>query len=84
VEEPVLAEASDPTRVLAMIESFSDGELVLCTHGDVIPEVLKLIEYRGARLPRQLQWRKGSTWVLEHDGASVVRASYTPPPEKGD
>jgi 8-oxo-dGTP diphosphatase len=80
VEESMLAEASDPTRVLALIESSGDGDLVLCTHGDVIPEVLKLIEHRGVMLPRQLQWRKGSTWVIEHDGDAFVGATYTPPP----
>jgi 8-oxo-dGTP diphosphatase len=83
VVEPALAEAADPSKVLAVIESFTDGDLVLCTHGDVIPEVLKLIEYRGARLPRLLLWKKGSMWVLEHDGAAIVRAAYTPPPGKG-
>jgi 8-oxo-dGTP diphosphatase len=80
VEDPMLAEASDPTRVLKLIERFDDGDLVLCTHGDVIPEVLKVIEHRGAKLPRQLEWRKGSTWVLEREDGSVVRASYTRPP----
>jgi len=82
VEEPLLAEASDPTRLLALIASFDEGDIVLCTHGDVIPELLKLVEHRGADLPRQLQWRKGSTWVLEREGDKVVRATYTPPPTK--
>lgn len=48
-----------------------DGEaVVLCTHGDVIPEVLAALGVDdGGRCA------KGSTWVLDGDGAR-----YLPPP----
>jgi 8-oxo-dGTP diphosphatase len=48
----------------------SDADVVLCSHGDVIPEVLNALGFSAPRCA------KGSTWVL--DGR---HATYLPPPE---
>jgi hypothetical protein len=51
------------------------GTAVLCTHGDVIPDVLDTLE---------CEWddrcEKGSTWVLGADEDGRVRGRYLPPP----
>ena len=54
-----LAEGSPASRVLGVIANHEDGDMVLCTHGDVISELV------GRGRPA----RKGSVWVLdpEHD-----------------
>jgi 8-oxo-dGTP diphosphatase len=57
------------------------GDSVLCTHGDIVPEVLRRIARDGATLPDELRWAKGSTWILETDGDNVVKATYVPPPD---
>lgn len=48
------------------------GTAVLCTHGDVVPEVLDAlgVDWGG-------RCQKGSTWVLDDGGA---RGRYLPPP----
>jgi phosphohistidine phosphatase SixA len=57
------------------------GDSVLCTHGDVVPEVLRRAARDGARLPEELRWAKGSTWALETDGEKITEGRYLPPPE---
>ena len=55
------------------------GDSVLCTHGDIVPELLRRVSRDGAALPGELRWAKGSTWVLETDGSGVTKATYVPP-----
>ena len=45
-----LAEGSDPRAVVEWITSCDDPELVLCGHGDLLPEVLRLLSMRGMTL----------------------------------
>lgn len=56
------------------------GDTVLCTHGDIVPEILRRIARDGASLPNELRWAKGSTWILETDGHHFTKARYAPPP----
>ena len=53
--------------------------VVLCTHGDVIPEVLWALEAEGADLGDDGRCQKGSTWVLEQRRGGI-RGRYLPPP----
>jgi 8-oxo-dGTP diphosphatase len=79
--EPVeaLAEGSG-LEAVRLVRSLADDKVALCTHGDVIPEVLVALadEDRldlGLR-PRQA---KGSVWVLEAHGHIFARATYLAP-----
>ena len=56
------------------------GAAVLCTHGDVIPDVLVALHEDGARLGDEGRCEKGSTWVLDLDGPGRVLGRYLPPP----
>ena len=77
---PLLAEGSDPDAVAAMaIERAARGDIVLCTHGDVIPDVLRAAVAEGADLPHERKWAKGSTWVLEVADGRIVAGHYLPP-----
>ena len=49
--------------------------IVLCTHGDVIDEVLAGLADEGWSLPGKLLSAKGSTWVLHKS-----RGTYLAPP----
>lgn len=56
---------------------------VLCSHGDVIPDVLTGLARRGARLDPDGALPKGSIWVLEVRDGAVSEARYAgsgPPP----
>jgi 8-oxo-dGTP diphosphatase len=63
-----LAEGADADDVLRLASGLPDDVVVLCTHGDVIQEVL------GE------ESAKGSTWVLLLDGDELARVEYLPPP----
>jgi 8-oxo-dGTP diphosphatase len=65
---------------LALVRRFAHEKAALCTHGDVIPEILVALADEdhldlGPR-PRQA---KASVWVLEAEGGRFVRAIYLPP-----
>jgi 8-oxo-dGTP diphosphatase len=74
-DDPRLVEASRFEDVLDLLASVPE-EAALCSHGDVIPEVIAALERRGCDIDGEPDWRKGSVWTLERasDG-SFVRAT---------
>jgi 8-oxo-dGTP diphosphatase len=57
----------------------SDG-VVLCTHGEVMGEVLAvLVAEDGVRLRRRAPGLKGCTWVIEFEQGRAVKATYIAP-----
>jgi broad specificity phosphatase PhoE len=69
-------EAADLVRALVI-----DPTTVLCTHADVIPDVLDALAAEGLE-----GWspggpcKKGSTWVLEGRDGRITTARYLGPP----
>ena len=78
-----LFEGSDASAAFDLVRKNSrhKGDLVLCTHGDLIPELLRLASRDGVELVDAPRWPKGSTWAIEGDGDGFTRARYLPPPE---
>ena len=74
-----LAEAQPFAPVIELLAALPDGS-VLCSHGDVIPEVMAALERRGCRFDGEPDWRKATTWVLERDDGDIVSARCWPPP----
>src|SRR5204863_9879450 len=64
-----LAEGEPGPAALALVRGLAGAMPVLSTHGDVVALLC------GDDAPR----KKGSTWVLEVDGAAVTPARYLPP-----
>jgi 8-oxo-dGTP diphosphatase len=65
---------------LRLVRSLADRPIALCTHGDVIPEVLvALADEDRLDLGPAPHQAKGSTWVLENRRGQFVKASYIPP-----
>jgi 8-oxo-dGTP diphosphatase len=75
-----LAEGAGPYGALALVRETAQNGGVLCSHGDVIPELLARLERSGIDLGDDLRCEKGSVWALELDGEQVVSALYLPPP----
>jgi 8-oxo-dGTP diphosphatase len=73
-----LAEGHGPDA-MRLVRSLAHDKVALCTHGDVIPEVLVTLadEDRLDLGPRPRQ-AKGSVWVLETTGDLFTKASYLP------
>jgi hypothetical protein len=63
-----------------LVRSLHDSHVALCTHGDVIPEILVALADEDrldlGSAPRQA---KGSTWVLGSRNGRFVKATYLPP-----
>jgi len=77
-----LYEGGDPGFVLdlAVGASAEQGDLALCSHGDLIPEILRLATLRGAELVGQRMVEKGSVWSLSFEDGRPVSARHTPAP----
>ena len=52
---------------------------MLCSHGDVIGDLMHHLDQRGVPLDDD-RIEKGSTWVLQVEEGEVVKARYLPPP----
>ena len=80
VEEAVTLAEGSGLLALDLVRQLAHDKVALCTHGDVIPEILVALADEdhldlGPR-PRQA---KGSVWVLEAEDHRFVKASYLPP-----
>lgn len=65
-----LAEGSGPGALLALLREVADETPVLCSHGDVIHDLVGW-DRKAA---------KASTWILEPDGDHFASAVYLAPP----
>jgi 8-oxo-dGTP diphosphatase len=74
-----LAEGADVDRCIAMVLGASDRTLVLCSHGDLIPKVIRRLVAKGMRTSAPNLSQKGSAWVLEVADGEAVSADYQPP-----
>lgn len=65
----ILAEAQPFEPVLALFDVLPENS-VLCSHGDLIPDVMQALVRRGLVIHGQEFWNKGSVWILDRiDGA---------------
>lgn len=53
----------------------------VCSHGDVIPELLRILKATTARIKDPFIWPKASTWAVTWDGECWSKARYIAPPE---
>jgi 8-oxo-dGTP diphosphatase len=58
----------------------ADGPAPLCTHGDIVQNVLDDLQRRSVPLEGPLELRKGSTWVLDFADGEIARGRYIAPP----
>ena len=66
-------------QAVALLLSRDLGDAVLCSHGELIGELLGWLRDGGAPIAEDAEWPKGSTWVLRPDGDRVAEATYLPP-----
>ncbi len=76
--EPRLWEGASTRAARDLLDEVGD-HAVLCSHGDLIPDLLNQLIGEGMDAVGR-DCKKGSTWVLERDGSRFVRATYLPPP----
>ena len=77
--DSALEEGSDLDDLLKLLRDIGEDSAVLCSHGDVIGNLLAHLESRKVPLGGEIRFPKGSTWVLNLDGGEVTSARYLPP-----
>ena len=74
-----LAEGTPIEESWALVEEFVTTTAVLCSHGDVIPELVSRAQRRGMVVPGKSGCSKGSVWALRHwDDRTFATGLYTP------
>ncbi|HEX4902456.1 MAG TPA: phosphoglycerate mutase family protein [Acidimicrobiales bacterium] len=81
-EDPRLFEGVGRREVADLLDDVADRDVVLCSHGDVIPILLDLLVAEGARPERGMVWQKASVWVFEGSRGAWGAARYLPPPDR--
>lgn len=73
-----LTEGAKPNDLLELLrrEATVDGDLVMCSHGDLIPEVLNRLLRKGMSVSGGRGCEKGSVWELETRGRDITRGHY--------
>jgi len=79
VAHQLLAEGVDFIGTVDWMHTLADGA-VMCSHGDVIPEVIDALERRGMEVSGFRESRKGSVWVLERRNDVFTGGHAWPPP----
>ena len=76
-----LAEGSYVNGAFELLGSLAgtEGDAVLCSHGDVIPGLLWVLAQYGLDIPDLGRCKKGSIWELEVNEGRVVGATYRHP-----
>ena len=75
-----LDEGRDGDGALELAMELCDAEAVLCSHGDVIPDLLHLLATRGTAFRDPMVWPKGSTWALRWEDGRITKARFIPTP----
>jgi broad specificity phosphatase PhoE len=75
-----LAEGSVGEAIALVRANAGTGSVALCTHGDIVPEVLvALADEDHLDLGPSPRQPKGSVWILEAKKGRFVKATYLPP-----
>jgi broad specificity phosphatase PhoE len=78
VEAPELGEGQGESAV-EFVRKLA-GLVVVCTHGDVVGEILDLARRQGVDLGPHPAWPKGCAWELRSRAGKFHVARYIPPP----
>lgn len=73
-----LAEGNSGDGAMAMVIGSPSGT-VLCSHGDVLQDLVWLLAASGAPVDPRIAFQKGAVLRLERDGTRVASARYDPP-----
>ena len=81
VVDDALAEGAKAKDALELARRLADqgGDTVLCTHGDLVPDLIRRLSRDGMRWDGDLRFAKGSTWLLSWDGDRFTDGRYFPP-----
>jgi 8-oxo-dGTP diphosphatase len=79
-QSPQLAEGRGITGLYVFFNNVDLDDVVLCTHGDLVWELVEDLTNRRVLPAFREQFEKGSTWVVEMEDGAPVSARYIPAP----
>jgi phosphohistidine phosphatase SixA len=68
-------EGAEPAEALALVRELSEVSAVVCSHGDVIPDLLDSLRDDGTKIVGR-GCEKGSIWQLDTRAGRVRTATY--------
>lgn len=71
-----LAEGADPEAAYRHLLELDQYDGVACSHGDVIPELLRKLVADGMDTDGPLLDHKGSAWIIEVQNGRPIRGRY--------
>ncbi len=74
-----LYEGAEPEPTLAFMLDHAAKNPALCSHGDLIPKLIRRLIAAGMHTKDANISQKGSVWILESHGHKVVKGRYVPP-----
>ncbi len=75
-----IGEGAPIDESLALVDKVAEATALLCTHGDVVGNLLVFAEHHGVRIA-EMRMEKAGTWVFDLEAGAFVNAEYFPPPE---
>jgi 8-oxo-dGTP diphosphatase len=77
-ESDALAEGATTEEAVELVEKLATENAVLCSHGDVLGELLMYFADHGVRFD-DFRLEKASVWVVECDHGRATSARYVSP-----
>ena len=74
-----LAEGAGGDDALELLLGLDGDHGVVCTHGDLIPVLLRRLVALGMEVDGPLLDQKGSVWTIHVKGGTPTKGRYTPP-----
>jgi phosphohistidine phosphatase SixA len=75
-----LEEGSGGESIVRLVQEFQGQAVVLCTHGDLVEELLERLIQKALVKRSRAGMDKGSTWVLDETGGKITGARYLAAP----
>jgi phosphohistidine phosphatase SixA len=79
VPDERLAEGAEVDAALELLLSLDRHHGVACSHGDLIPELLRELVAMGMSVDGPLLDQKGSVWTIHTRDGKPTKGRYTPP-----
>jgi 8-oxo-dGTP diphosphatase len=75
-----LEEGAGGESVIRIVAEAKGQNVILCTHGDVVEELLERLIEQGVVARARASNEKGGTWILYDENGRVTSARYLPAP----